>query len=201
MNLDKKTALHMGVFVTAVFVLAVTLLRPVTINVIFSGNGSVATVIPGVYTLADCAVIAIAAFLLGVSTVFLFQRYASSPGDRALIPLPAPGSLPEIHHGVQDPGHDQISDSVMENALTEGSGNLLNLLKGNERSVMEALMKHGEMNQADLSARTGIPKSTLSRTLQNLEERNLIFRYDNGMSKMVKPEVHWNALSDNDHHG
>jgi uncharacterized membrane protein len=78
---------------------------------------------------------------------------------------------------------------------------VLNLLKGNERSVMEALMNHGEMNQADLSARTGIPKSTLSRTLQNLEDRKLIFRYDNGMSKMVKPEVHWNALSDNDHHG
>jgi uncharacterized membrane protein len=46
------------------------------------------------------------------------------------------------------------------------------------------------MNQADLSARTGIPKSTLSRTLQNLEERKLVFRYDNGMSKMVKLEIH-----------
>lgn len=200
MDLDKKTALYMGVFVASIFVLAVTLLRPVTINVIFNGSGPVAAAIPGVYTLADCVIISIAAFLLGVSTVFLFQRYAGSPCDGAVIPLPVSGSLPEIHHGVQNPGHDLISEAVQENALAEGSGNLLNLLKGNERSVMEALMKHGEMNQADLSARTGIPKSTLSRTLQNLEDRKLIFRYDNGMSKMVKPEVHWKDMSDENHH-
>ena len=200
MNLDKKTALYMAIFVTAVFVLALTLLRPATINVIFSGSGPVAAAIPVVYMLADCAVIAIAAFLLGVSTVFLFQKYARSPCDGAVIPLPVPGSLPENQNGVQNPGHNQISETVQENALSEGSGTLLNLLKGNERCVMEALVKHGEMNQADLSARTGIPKSTLSRTLQNLEDRKLIFRYDNGMSKMVKPEVHWKGMSDNDHH-
>jgi hypothetical protein len=200
MNLDKKTVLYMGVFVAAVFVLALTLLLPVTINVIFSGSGPVAAAIPGVYTLADSAIIAIAAFLLGVSSFFLFQRYARSPCDGAVIPLPAPGSLLEIQTGVQDPGHDPVSEAFQENTLTEGSGNLLNLLKGNERSVMEALMKYGEMNQADLSARAGIPKSTLSRTLQNLEERNLIFRYDNGMSKMVKPEIRWNGANDDNHH-
>jgi len=42
------------------------------------------------------------------------------------------------------------------------------------------------MNQAELAARIGIPKSTLSRTLQDLERRKLIIRYENGMSKMVK---------------
>ena len=33
---------------------------------------------------------------------------------------------------------------------------LLKILKGNEKRVIEALMEYGEMNQADLSARTGI---------------------------------------------
>ena len=63
---------------------------------------------------------------------------------------------------------------------------LLRILKGNENRVIEALMEYGEMNQADLSARTGIPKSTLSRILRDLEDRGLVFRYDYGMSKMVK---------------
>ncbi len=63
---------------------------------------------------------------------------------------------------------------------------LLKILKGSEKRVIEALMEYGEMNQADLSARTGIPKSTLSRILQDLEDRGLIFRYDYGMSKMAK---------------
>ncbi|CAD7775193.1 hypothetical protein AIOGIFDO_01737 [Candidatus Methanoperedenaceae archaeon GB37] len=45
---------------------------------------------------------------------------------------------------------------------------------------------YGEMNQTELGVRTGIPKSTLSRTLQDLERREVIIRYDEGMSKMVK---------------
>ena len=200
MDLDKKTALYMATFVAAVFVLALKFMQPVTINVIFGGNGPVAAAIPGVYTLADCVVLSIAAFLLGITAVSLFLIYTKSPGDSTVIPQPASGSLQEIQLGVQDPCHDPISEAFPENTQDEGSSHLLNLLKGNERNVMEALMKYGEMNQADLSARTGIPKSTLSRTLQNLEDRKLIFRYDNGMSKMVKLEIHWNDLINNNHH-
>jgi len=48
-------------------------------------------------------------------------------------------------------------------APEDDSSGLLKILKGNEKRVIEALMEYGEMNQADLSARTGIPKSTLSR--------------------------------------
>jgi len=200
MDLDKKTALYMATFVAAVFVLALKFMQPVTINVIFGGNGPVAAAIPGVYTLADCVVLSIAAFLLGITAVSLFLIYTKSPGDSTVIPQPASGSLQEIQLGVQNPCHDPISEAFPENTQDEGSSHLLNLLKGNERNVMEALMKYGEMNQADLSARTGIPKSTLSRTLQNLEDRKLIFRYDNGMSKMVKLEIHWNDLINNNHH-
>ena len=71
---------------------------------------------------------------------------------------------------------------------SEDEAGLLKILKGNEKRVIEALMEYGEMNQADLSARTGIPKSTLSRILRDLEDRGLVFRYDYGMSKMVKLE-------------
>ncbi len=191
MNLDRKTAFIMGVFVAAVFVLALTFLRPVTINVMFEGDGPVATAIPGVYTILDCAILAIAACLLGVSGVVLFQTYERSPVNEA--GTHETGSLPEMHHGVQNNG----SDSSTEHVFTDEPDNLLNLLKGSERTVMEALMNYGEMNQAALSAPTGIPKSTLSRTLQNLEDRKLIFRYDNGMSKMVRPEVYWKGNNGN----
>ena len=84
----------------------------------------------------------------------------------------------------------QVQDTdtqVPETSKTEDvRAGLLKILKGNEKKVIEALMEYGEMNQADLSARTGIPKSTLSRILQDLEDRSLIVRYDYGMSKMVK---------------
>lgn len=191
MNLDRKSSLVMGIFVTAVFVLTLMFLRPVTINVVFEGDGPVATVIPGVYTLLDGAILAIAAFLLGVSGVILFQTYERSPVNEA--GTYETGSLPELHYG--DHNHDP--ELSPEHAFAAEPDNLLNLLKGSERVVMEALMNYGEMNQAALSARTGIPKSTLSRTLQNLEDRKIIFRYDNGMSKMVRPEIHWKENNGN----
>jgi uncharacterized membrane protein len=55
---------------------------------------------------------------------------------------------------------------VPETSKTEDDkARLLKILKGNEKRVIEALMEYGEMNQADLSARTGIPKSTTWKTV------------------------------------
>lgn len=87
---------------------------------------------------------------------------------------------------VQDANTQAPETSKSSVAHEDDRKKLLKILKGNEKKVIEALMEYGEMNQADLSARTGIPKSTLSRILHDLEDRSLIFRYDYGMSKMVK---------------
>ena len=187
MNLDRKTALVMGVFVAAVFVLAVTFLQPVTVNVIFEGSEPATAVIPGVYTLLDCAIVSLAAFVLGITSIVLIQSGFHAPADRK---MKNPEPDPQIFAKISQLPQNLIEGPDQETIPSDEPVALLNLLKGNERIVAEALMKYGEMNQADLSARTGIPKSTLSRTLQNLEERKLIFRYDNGMSKMVKLEIH-----------
>jgi hypothetical protein len=62
----------------------------------------------------------------------------------------------------------------------------LKLFKGLERKVIEVLIKEEEINQAELAEKTKIPKSSLSRILVDLEWRGVIFRYNKGMSKMVK---------------
>jgi len=63
---------------------------------------------------------------------------------------------------------------------------ILKTLKGKEQMIINELIKTGEINQSELSSRTKIPSSTLSRTLHDLEQKGLIVRYYNGMSKMVK---------------
>ncbi len=64
--------------------------------------------------------------------------------------------------------------------------NILKILKGNEQRIVKELNDSGEMNQAELAARIGILKSTLSRTLSDMGCRKLIVRYDTGMSKITK---------------
>jgi DNA-binding transcriptional ArsR family regulator len=92
--------------------------------------------------------------------------------------------------------HETPSDALAETADTNPDvpeqnrenniESILNILKGNEQCVIKELFDGGEMNQAELAARIGISKSTLSRTLYDLESRKLIIRYRNGVSKMVK---------------
>ena len=64
--------------------------------------------------------------------------------------------------------------------------NLLKILKGNEKNIVKILIDHGEMTQSELFERTKIPKSTLSRTLTDLELRGIVLRYEHGISKKVK---------------
>ncbi len=198
MKIEGKIALAMVLFVVSVFMVMSKFMLPTTIQVLIEGQSSFIREIPNVYTVLDCIIIAIFSFLLGVSAFYLFITYSVMPEkERAEHEVEPGGASSESALQVQEDAHiPNMNVQVPETSKSNGSAateddraGLLKILKGNEKIVIEALMEYGEMNQADLSARTGIPKSTLSRILQDLEDRGLIFRYDYGMSKMVKLEV------------
>ncbi|RJS73070.1 MarR family transcriptional regulator [Methanophagales archaeon] len=145
-------------------------------------------VVPSVYTTLDCVIIAIFSFLLGASAFYLLSiRFRTPEKERIEQEAEQKEAGSELALEVQD-ADTQVPETSKSSAgvTSEDEAGLLKILKGNEKRVIEALMEYGEMNQADLSARTGIPKSTLSRILRDLEDRGLVFRYDYGMSKMVK---------------
>ena len=128
-------------------------------------------------------------FMLGISTFYLlFVGFRMH--EREKIEQEAERKEAVLESALQTQDADtQVPETSKSNgsaAPEDDRAGLLKILKGNEKKVIEALIEYGEMNQADLSARTGIPKSTLSRILQDLEDRSLIFRYNYGMSKMVK---------------
>jgi len=183
MKIEGKTALAMVLFVASVFMVMLKFMLPTTIQVLIEGQSIFIREMPNVYTLLDCIIIAIFSFLLGVSAFYLFITYSVMPEKEKV-----EQEVKQKETGLESPLQVQNADAqVPEPSKTEDDrAGLLKILKGNEKKVIEALMEYGEMNQADMSARTGIPKSTLSRILQDLEDRSLIFRYDYGMSKMVK---------------
>ena len=190
MKIEGKTALAMALFVVAVFMLASKFMLPTTVQVIIEGQSTYVKEIPNVYTTLDCVIIAIASFLLGASAFYLLLVGFRIPESERMEEETKPGEAgSKSALQVQD-ADAQVPETSKSSAgvTSEDEAGLLKILKGNEKRVIEALMEYGEMNQADLSARTGIPKSTLSRILRDLEDRGLVFRYDYGMSKMVKLE-------------
>jgi len=189
MKIEGKTALAMVLFVVSVFMVMLKFMLPTTIQVLIEGQSIFVREMPNVYTVLDCLLIAIFSFLLGVSAFYLFVTYSVMP-EKARVEHKAEqkeaGSESALQVQDVDTEVPETSKSNGNVAPEDDRTGLLKILKGNEKRVIEALMEYGEMNQADLSARTGIPKSTLSRLLQDLEDRSLIFRYEYGMSKMVK---------------
>jgi len=200
MEIDRKTGIVMVLFVASVFILASKLMLPTRMNVIIEGNIAVVREIPNIYTILDCIIIAICSFILGFcSLYFLLFAYAERKEE-----VPAEGAAVEATEATVGKAKESMLTAV-EKAPLRNSRNaesceqesqeaerlaeaeVLNMFKGKERIILETLLKwNGEMNQAELSARTGIPKSTLSRILRDLEHRGIILRYDYGMSKIVR---------------
>ncbi len=162
--------LNMVLLVVSSFVLAIKVLVPTTIQVFIQGELITLKQVPNIYTLSDIIVVAIFSCVLGVSASYLlFSAKLTSEHELTV----------------------QTSKTVASVSSNVSSQNgvvqlLLRVLKENERRIVKILLENGEMNQSELASRTNIPKSTLSRVLADLEKKELIIRYEKGMSKMVK---------------
>ncbi len=170
----------MALFTVSAFVLVIKVLVPTTVQIFIQSDVITLKQVPNIYTLPDIIIVAIFSCTLGVSGSYLLFSEAKSINE----------------HGVTIQAHEASRDiSSKEEAPIASKVNtetLLEVLKGNEPKIMKILLEHGELNQAELAVRAEVPKSTLSRTLSDLEKRGLIIRYENGMSKMIK-------LADNFH--
>lgn len=114
-------------------------------------------------TFIDFIITAVSSGLIGASASYLF--FTKSEKTTGAITKPG---MADVHN------------------KQESIDAILKTLKGKEQMILNELINTGAINQSELSSRTKIPSSTLSRTLHDLEQRGLIVRYYNGMSKMVK---------------
>ncbi|WP_209629229.1 MarR family transcriptional regulator [Methanofollis sp. W23] len=196
-----RNAFAGGIIAIAILTLLSIFILPRQVQIVIGDESPVVHQIPSVYTLSDCLLIALVSSLLGAVLFYLLvARHSISeemhgPVDHENDDIEIEGTVvsPSTNLPVDcedaPPPHSPHVIETEAPPLPQYQQAMLRLLKGNERKIIETLIDHGEMNQTKLSERTGIPKSTLSRTLQDLEARDLVRRYENGMSKMVKLEV------------
>jgi len=176
MNIDRKTVFLMALFVSSIFVLLSKLMIPTTIQLIVEGQSTYVQQIPNIYTITDMIIVAISACIIGISVTHLISMKPVSRGED----VQSDQSL------IAEPADNLTTQEISATASQNNAEDVLRILKGNEQIVIKELLDGGEMNQAELAVRIGISKSTLSRTLYDLESRKLIIRYRNGVSKMVK---------------
>lgn len=70
--------------------------------------------------------------------------------------------------------------------LSEGQKDLLKLLGENEEKVIKGLLQGDKIAQRNLMAKTGLPKSTLSRTIKKLELKGLLIVHDIGNTNKIE---------------
>lgn len=172
----KTVSIFMAVlFIASIFITGIKLITPTPINIFVEGSDVIVSQMPGFYTLADMVIVTVSALLLGISAIYLLfvdvKPALEKKSER--VSTVEKASASNYERQIPDISRDKIEE-------------ILGVLKGNEPKIIKTLLDFGEMNQAELAARTGIPRSSLSRILADLERRGLVIRYGFGTSKMIK---------------
>ena len=152
------------------FILANTLARSQPINIMIEGEIVTTIYTPILYQATEVAVIIICSFAAGVSASYLYKE-AREPAVRLEKPVSEQAFSPE-------PNRDLRSLVKVDTTLK--------VLSGSRRKVFDVIVeKGGEILQKDLYLETGYSKAKISRTLQELEGRNVIERRQYGNSKKI----------------
>jgi len=150
------TLIAAGVFMASIFVVALKLMNPTEIHIYLEGQETVLSQVLRDYTVYDLAMVIVAAFLSGLSAMYLL-----------------------LHDGtgsVEPPYKQKI-------ARYEA---ILPTLKEDEQKVFRAVLESdGMVPQSELSEMTGVSKSNVSRALDLLESRGYVERRRRGMGNII----------------
>lgn len=159
-HIHGKTVFMAALFVASVFVLGIKLLNPTPIQIFVEGDNTAISQIPGFFTYSDVIIIVISSLVLATSGLYLL--FFDSVG----IEKPA-GRI------------------VLEERKRRW-GEISKTLKDDERRIYRAIIdSDGIIEQSELTEKTGLSKSTVSRGLDLLESKGLVERRRRGMGNII----------------
>ncbi len=189
---DRRQLLAAVGFVAAVVVLAVQLITPSPVMVSLGRNGAETTQVGQYFTYADVWVIAASAVVCGASgaTLLFDGLTASSDGsaddERPTTSRSTSSTRTDTTETITDgaPGAtDSVDPSDQQVAEWE---EVADRLRDNKATIYTLLIEaDGTLPQRDLVDDTDLSKATVSRTLDSLEQRNLVERKRRGMGNVV----------------
>jgi len=156
-------------FVASILVLSLKLLLPTPINVYVQQNGNPTLIsqVPGFYSWSDVMIVLVAAVVLGWSGSVLL-----SSSSRSVVPEKV-----NIKGQEWKEAFERKKSAIEE--IAKG-------LKEDEATVLRTIIaSDGTIMQGELVEKTGLPKSTVSKSLDALEVRDLIERRRRGMGNVI----------------
>jgi len=162
LNRQAGLALSSVIMTVSAFIVALKLFQPASIKVYVgaNGNSTLLSEIPGFYNLGD--VLTVFAFSIVIGACACYILLSAKPSN------PRPTWKLSL---------EEKKSEWREVSKTLGD---------DEKRVYEAILQaDGVLSQSELVEKTGLSKSTVSRTLDLLESRNLIERRRRGMGNVV----------------
>lgn len=153
------------------FIIANTLTRSQPISIIIENQTSVTVHTPAVYQEREVLAMVISSFVAGISAIYLYFEASKNPLMRS------ERKAPTVKHPVGPSLRLEESETV---------ATALKVLRGPRRKILEIIVNNkGETLQKDLYLETGFSKAKVSRTLKELELRNIIQSKQYGSTKKI----------------
>jgi len=153
------------------FIIANVMTRSQPISIIIENQTSITVPTPTVYQEKEVLAVVISAFVAGVSAICLYFEASKKP-------LMGPErKVPTMKRRVEPSPRLEELETVTA---------ALKILRGPTRKILEIVVNNkGETLQKDLYLETGFSKAKISRTLKELEVRNIIQRKQYGSTKKI----------------
>ena len=153
------------------FIIANTVARSQPISIVIEDETSITVHTPVVYQESEVLTLMISSWIAGISAIYLYFEASKKPlrGPERQAPT----------------GKYLVGPSPRLEEL-ETVSTALKILRGPRRRVLEIIVnKKGEILQKELYLETGFSKAKISRTLKELELRNMIQRKQYGSTKKI----------------
>lgn len=171
MPFTSRTIIAAVALAISCFIIANTVTRSQPISIIIEDQTSITVRTPAVYQEREVLAVVISSFVAGISAIYLYLEASKKP-------LMGPErKVPTRKHLVGPSPRLEESETVTT---------ALKILRGPRRKILEIIVNNkGETLQKDLYLETGFSKAKISRTLKELELRNIIQRKQYGSTKKI----------------
>ena len=170
-SINGRTILAAVIMAVSCFVIANTLIQSRPISITIQDETPIVVQAPAVYGATEVLTLVVTSWMAGVSAMYLYFE-----GSKKIWVVPQKQTITTLEPSVTVPKLEQL----------ETVNTALKVLQEPGKRILEVIVNNGgQILQKDLYLETNFSKAKISRTLRELEFRNIIQRKQYGGTKKI----------------